>query len=150
MAALMYCDKDMTIIGGHARKKVLQDLGIEEVKCWVAKKKLTPKQFKAMALLSNQVFSTFDTQKLNEMLDPFALLDIGFDAAEVDFDEEIELDDDELENTSMKEKKIRTRFKFDSEDDRMAFEEFFVEMRERYPDEETNAARFIKFLKDEL
>jgi site-specific DNA-methyltransferase (adenine-specific) len=75
MAALMYCDSDLTIIGGHARKKVLIELGVEEVKCWVAKKKLPEKEFKALALLSNQIFSSFNQQKVNEMTDPFSLLD---------------------------------------------------------------------------
>jgi hypothetical protein len=150
MAALMYCDSDLTIIGGHARKKVLIELGVEEVKCWVAKKKLPEKEFKALALLSNQIFSSFNQQKVNEMTDPFSLLDIGFDAAEVDFDEDIELEEDDLDNTSGKEKSHRILLKFGTEDDRMIFEQFLVELREKYPDVETNAERFINYLKEEL
>ena len=148
--ALMYCDKDLTIIGGHARKKVLVELGVEEVKCYVAKKKLPEKDFKALALLSNQVYSRFNQEEVNDMVDAFELLDMGFDSSEIDFDDDVDVEDDEMENTAKKEAMFKLRLKFNTEDEREFFEGFFMELKERFPEEATNSIRFIKYLEEEL
>lgn len=148
MVSFMMVDKDMTIIGGHARKKVLLELGIEKIKCWVAKEKLSVEEFKTASLLSNRIYSSFNKGMINNIYDPFDLIDYGFSASEVDFEEDITIEESELETTEHKFVQYKYKFKFTKEEDRNTFELFIASLRERYGEEfNTNGERFINFLK---
>jgi len=148
--AFLMADNDLTIIGGHGRKKVLIELGEKTTQVWVANEKLDEKSFKKAALLSNRIFARFDNNKLNEAFDAMDLIDFGFDTNEVDFGEDQELDDNELENTAAKEVAHKLKFSFDTLEDKQEFEDFLLELKKVYPEIETIGDRFIKFLQDKL
>lgn len=151
MIAFLMADSDLTIVGGHARKKALIELGYETVNCWVAKSKLSERNFKVTAIVSNKIYSSFNQSKVNESVDAFTLLDWGFSASEVDFDDDgIVVDDDELDKTAEKVVSHKVKFSFRTESDRDEFEKLLIRLKDKYPDLETNGDRFIEFLKEEL
>lgn len=80
-------NKDMTVIGGHQRLKVLQELGYEEVECIVVD--LDKTKEKALNIALNKISGEWDTDKLESLLqelrmDDFDLSLTGFDSDEVD------------------------------------------------------------------
>ena len=91
-------DSEDEIVAGHTRLKAAKKLGLEEVPCIIADD-LTPEQIKAFRLADNKVaeFSEWDMDLLMVELD-----DIDIDMAEFGFDnvefiEEVEEDDFEIE-----------------------------------------------------
>ena len=112
------CDKDFTIISGHARKKILKEK-VGKVDCWVAKRKLNDAEFRKMALLSNQIYSKFNGEVLSEQMDIFELIDIGFAPTEIEMEEtEIEMEEDrKLSDFKLDYHKIILNF--DNEDEYM-------------------------------
>lgn len=80
-------NKDMTVIGGHQRLKVLQELGYEKVECIVVD--LDKTKEKALNIALNKISGEWDTDKLESLLqelrmDDFDLSLTGFDSDEVD------------------------------------------------------------------
>lgn len=80
-------NKDMTVIGGHQRISVAQELGYTELPCTVVD--LNKQQEKALNIALNKITGIWDEDKLAELIselddDMFDLSAIGFDAPEVD------------------------------------------------------------------
>ena len=80
-------NKDMTVIGGHQRISVAQELGYTELPCTVVD--LTKQQEKALNIALNKISGIWDEDKLAELIselddDLFDLSTIGFEAPEVD------------------------------------------------------------------
>ena len=80
-------NKDMTVIGGHQRLKVLQELGFEKVECILVD--LDKTKEKALNIALNKISGEWDTDKLESLLqelrmDDFDLSLTGFDSDEVD------------------------------------------------------------------
>ena len=147
LAVFLYCDSDLTIVGGHARKKALIALGVKKVKCWVAQEKLSDEDFKAVALLSNRVYSAFNQEKLNDSVEANDLVEYGFEVDEVDF----EVDETEFEEEATPApKKHQYQFKFNSDEKRTTFEKALIRIGEEYDDIDSDSERFIQFLKDNL
>lgn len=93
-------NKDMTVIGGHQRLKVLKELGYSEVECVIVN--LNKNQEKALNIALNKIGGEWDTEKLEELLlelknSDFDLNVTGFDEDEIndifsEYDNDIEED----------------------------------------------------------
>jgi ParB-like chromosome segregation protein Spo0J len=95
-------NKDMTVIGGHQRLKVLNDLGYVEVECIVLD--LPKDKEKALNVALNKISGDWDKDKLRQVfldlqLDEYDLELTGFDVGEIDklLDEGIKEDKGEVE-----------------------------------------------------
>lgn len=80
-------NKDMTVIGGHQRLKVLKELGFEEVECIIVD--LDKAKEKALNVALNKISGEWDTEKLEVLLEELKTEDFdvsltGFDSDEVD------------------------------------------------------------------
>jgi ParB-like chromosome segregation protein Spo0J len=102
-------NKDLTVIGGHQRLKVLQELGYTEIECNIVD--LTKDEEKALNIALNNITGEWDNEKLEDLIAElketgFDLEVTGFNADEIDkmLDESIGLEDDnfEIENELMK------------------------------------------------
>ena len=75
---------DYTICGGHGRKKVLQEMGIKEVDCYLPEKKLTPKQFEELNIrLNKNIAGVWDYDILANQFDMPDLIEYGFNEKEL-------------------------------------------------------------------
>lgn len=79
LAEPLCINTDYTICGGHGRKRILEELGIKEVDCYMPEKKLTENQFKELNIrLNKNTAGEFNFDILaNEFAVP-ELLDYGF------------------------------------------------------------------------
>ena len=94
-------NKDNVICGGHGRKKVLENLKIKEVDCYVPNRKLTPKEFEELNVrLNKNIAGEFDFDILANEFEVEELIDWGFEPFEFGIEEEIE----EIENKEGEEK----------------------------------------------
>ena len=78
-------NKDMTVIGGHQRLKVLKDLGITEVECIVVD--LDKTNEKALNIALNKIQGDWDEEKLEVLLQELKLDDFDTNLTGFDFDE---------------------------------------------------------------
>lgn len=95
-------NKDLTVIGGHQRLKILEELGYEEIECNVVD--LTKDEEKALNIALNNLSGDWDNQKLEDLIaelkeKDFDLDVTGFDEEEIEnmLDESIDLKDDNFE-----------------------------------------------------
>ena len=78
-------NKDMTVIGGHQRSKVLKDLGITEVECIVVD--LDKTNEKALNIALNKIQGDWDEDKLEALLQELKLEEFDMNLTGFDFDE---------------------------------------------------------------
>lgn len=78
-------NKDMTVIGGHQRLKVLKELGFTEVECIIVD--LDKTNEKALNIALNKIQGEWDEAKLEELLQELKLQDFDTDLTGFDFDE---------------------------------------------------------------
>lgn len=78
-------NKDMTVIGGHQRLKVLKDLGITEVECIVVD--LDKTNEKALNIALNKIQGDWDEVKLEALLQELKLEEFDMNLTGFDFDE---------------------------------------------------------------
>jgi DNA modification methylase len=91
-------DTDGTVLSGNQRKKVLTELGIQEVITLVPNRKLTEEERNKIALESNMNDGEWDFEALKNF-ELETLLDTGFGQIELAkfWDKEVELKDDSLD-----------------------------------------------------
>jgi len=91
LAEPLVINSDYTICGGHGRKKILEELNIDEVDCYLPDKKLTEKQFQKLNLrLNKNIAGEWNTESLLEFFDNDMLYDVGFEDYELkNFDVDI-------------------------------------------------------------
>jgi ParB-like chromosome segregation protein Spo0J len=89
------------IIGGHARKKILERLAIKEVDCYVSDKVLDEREIIELNIRLNKNAGEFDFDKLGNLFNPIDLVHWGFDIEELGITYEQE--DEEAEPESCKE-----------------------------------------------
>lgn len=70
---------DNTIIGGHQRLKVLEDLGHSKVECWVPSEQLSESDVEELNISLNLHGGSWDWDKLANEWDVSFLVSIGFD-----------------------------------------------------------------------
>lgn len=100
-------NKDMTIIGGHQRLKVLKDLGYKKIECVILD--ITKSEEKALNIALNKITGLWDEDKLEELLldlkkNEFNLIDTGFDEDEIndifsEYENDVEEDNFDLRET---------------------------------------------------
>ena len=78
-------NKDMTIIGGHQRLKVLKEMGIVEVECIIVD--LDKTNEKALNIALNKIQGDWDEEKLEALLQELKLEDFDTNLTGFDFDE---------------------------------------------------------------
>lgn len=78
-------NKDMTVIGGHQRLKVLKDLEITEVECIVVD--LDKTNEKALNIALNKIQGDWDEDKLEALLQELKLEEFDMNLTGFDFDE---------------------------------------------------------------
>lgn len=78
-------NKDMTVIGGHQRLKVLKDLGITEVECIIVD--LDKTNEKALNIALNKIQGDWDEDKLEALLQELKLEEFDMNLTGFDFDE---------------------------------------------------------------
>lgn len=78
-------NKDMTVISGHQRLKVLKDLGITEVECIVVD--LDKTNEKALNIALNKIQGDWDEDKLEALLQELKLEEFDMNLTGFDFDE---------------------------------------------------------------
>lgn len=98
---------DGTIIGGHQRLTVLQDLGFDEVQVVVAEETMTEDDIKALNVALNKITGRWDEKKLQDLLQGLDLNGYdftltGFTVQEVDdlnvrIEKEIEPEEDDFD-----------------------------------------------------
>jgi DNA modification methylase len=75
---------DGTICGGHGRKKVLENLGVTSVDCYVPDAPLSEKEFEELNIrLNKNIAGSFDMEKLTADFNLDDLKEWGFDASEL-------------------------------------------------------------------
>ena len=75
---------DLTICGGHGRKKILERLNIEFVDCYIPEKKLTQKEFEELNIrLNKNIAGEFDFDILANEFETEELIDWGFEESEL-------------------------------------------------------------------
>lgn len=80
IAEPIVCNNDFEIIGGHARKKTLEELGIEEVDVYFPDNKLSEKEIKELNIrLNKNVAGEFDFSILENEFEIPDLLEWGFE-----------------------------------------------------------------------
>ena len=78
------CNPDLTIIGGHARKKTLVEMGIKEVLVHLPERKLTDEEVKELNIrLNKNQAGIFNMDILANEFELTDLLDWGFEAKEL-------------------------------------------------------------------
>jgi ParB-like chromosome segregation protein Spo0J len=87
------CTQDGLIIGGHARKKILEKLGIKEVDCYVPNKELDEREIEELNIRLNKNGGEFDFDILANHFSPVDLVSWGFDPSDLD----IKLEDESEE-----------------------------------------------------
>ena len=78
-------NKDMTVIGGHQRLKVLKELGFTELECIIVD--LDKTKEKALNIALNKIQGDWDEEKLEALLQELKLDDFDTDLTGFDFDE---------------------------------------------------------------
>lgn len=78
-------NNDMTVIGGHQRLKVLQELGYTEIECNVVD--LDKNKEKALNIALNKITGDWDNGKLEELLAELKEADVDMDITGFSFDE---------------------------------------------------------------
>lgn len=78
-------NKDMTVIGGHQRLKVLEELGYTEIECNIVN--LDKNKEKALNIALNKIAGEWDNNKLEELLAELKETDIDMDITGFNFDE---------------------------------------------------------------
>ena len=78
-------NKDMTVIGGHQRLKVLKELGFTELECIIVD--LDKTQEKALNIALNKIQGDWDEEKLEVLLQELKLEDFDTSLTGFDFDE---------------------------------------------------------------
>ena len=78
-------NKDMTVIGGHQRLKVLKELGFTELECIVVD--LDKTNEKALNIALNKIQGDWDEEKLEDLLQDLKLQNFDMDLTGFDFDE---------------------------------------------------------------
>lgn len=78
-------NKDMTVIGGHQRLKVLKEMGIVEVECIIVD--LDKTNEKALNIALNKIQGDWDEEKLEALLQELKLEDFNTNLTGFDFDE---------------------------------------------------------------
>ena len=78
-------NNDMTVISGHQRLKVLEELGYNEVECVIVE--LNKNKEKALNIALNKISGDWDNAKLEELLAELKETDIDMDITGFSFDE---------------------------------------------------------------
>ena len=98
-------NKDMTVIGGHQRLKVLKEFGKTEVECIVVD--LDKTNEKALNIALNKIQGDWDEDKLEALLQELKLEEFDMNLTGFDFDEVDEILNDIIEKLpNIKNKKI--------------------------------------------
>jgi len=115
-------NKDLSLIGGHGRKKILERLNISEVECYVSEKQLTEKQADELGIrLNKNIAGVFDFDILANSFEVEELLEWGFEEFELGIDE------------SKSEKKLPSMYQVIIEcENEKEQEETFGELNEKY------------------
>jgi ParB-like chromosome segregation protein Spo0J len=82
---------DNTIIGGHQRKRVLEDLGAEEIECWVPNRQLTADEVEELCIRMNRNVGSWDFEILANEFNLNDLLDWGFEEKDLELDKQEEV-----------------------------------------------------------
>lgn len=84
LAEPIVCNPDLTIIGGHARKKTLELLNIKEVIAYIPERELTPKEIKELNIrLNKNIAGEWNFDLLANEFKVKDLLDWGFENYEL-------------------------------------------------------------------
>jgi ParB-like chromosome segregation protein Spo0J len=84
IAEPLVVNSDLTVCGGHGRKKILEELGIKEVDCYLPEKKLTDKQFEELNVrLNKNIGGEWNFDLLANEFNFEDLLDWGFEEEEL-------------------------------------------------------------------
>ena len=146
-------DKDMVIIVGHTRRQAAIQLGLDEVPVHIANN-LPDDKVKAYRLMDNKAgeFSEWDTDALQAELMQMDMGDLGEfffdDLSRFDFDDLDDEDEDDDDNYNMGNPIIQYNIIFDDEDQQTKWHAFVRTLKVMYEDEESIAARLIKFIED--
>lgn len=151
---LLVDSKDV-IISGHGRLLAAKSLGMDQVPC-IRVTNLSQAQMRAMRLTDNKVAenSTWDLTVLAEEIQALErdnsmdLVGLGFEAFAEEFRPSAgeELEAGGKTGTRISQTIIQFNIVFDNEDQQGKFFEFVRQLKGKYPDEPSLAARLIKFL----
>lgn len=84
IAEPLVCNTDLTLIGGHGRKKVLQEMNIKEVDCYIPDVKLTQKQCEELGIrLNKNIAGDWNFDILANEFELPDLLEYGFNEREL-------------------------------------------------------------------
>lgn len=87
LAEPIVINEDNIIIGGHGRKKILQELGIEKVDCYVPNRQLSIKEVEELCIrLNKNIAGVFDFDILANQFEIGDLAEWGFDASDFNID----------------------------------------------------------------
>lgn len=144
-------DKDHVVIVGHTRLKAAESLSLEKVPVVVAED-LDAEKVAEYRLVDNKAgeISQWEDDLLDMELTKIDLGELAFlfeddDLSEFDFDD---LEPEEKESQGLADTILQYNIVFDDMDQQEIFHHWLRALKETYPDEETIAARIIKFLEE--
>lgn len=100
-AELIEVDTDMTIISGHQRVHVMQDIGLSPdkiIEVRMPERKLTEKEFKRHLLRANQIYGEYDYDILSSSFELDELFDCGFTPESLGMDDMPNIEEEEENN----------------------------------------------------
>lgn len=110
LAEPLVVNKDYIICGGHGRLKILTELGIKEVDCYMPIKELTDKEFEELNIrLNKNIAGVWDFDVLANEFDLIEIKEFGFS------DRELGLDIQKINEMEEWNKEDMPEFKFEKE-----------------------------------
>ena len=92
-------NKDLSVIGGHGRKKIFERLNIQEVECYVSAEQLNKKQSDELGIrLNKNIAGVFDYDILANEFELDELIEWGFEEKDLDLDLWNDTDESKLDD----------------------------------------------------
>lgn len=76
-------NRDDTIIGGHQRVRILRDMGVKEIECYVPDTQLTEQEMQEFCIRLNKNVGSWDWDILSNEFNAVDLVDFGFTSEEL-------------------------------------------------------------------
>lgn len=121
-------NRDMGLIGGHQRVKVLQGEGVDSVECWFPSRQLTDKEVEELCIRLNRNTGDFDWDVLANEWEATELLEWGFEEGELGLGEEIAAE----KNQEAEEKMAKIVIQL-PDDDKSSFENQLDDLLIKFP-----------------
>tara|TARA_R100001440_G_scaffold41700_1_gene61432 strand:+ start:94 stop:699 length:606 start_codon:yes stop_codon:yes gene_type:complete len=151
VAEPLVVNRDLTIVGGHGRKKALTLAKIQRVDCYIPNRILNEAEVDELNIrLNKNIAGDFDMEMLSNRFNIEELEDFGFTPTDMGIDyREFDLSDDHYKgDDKLSIPQISYSLVFDNESQQKLWYKFLKDLKHEYSDMDTHSSRIDKFLKD--